>query len=129
MTVRIKDFDDKLMPGMNVDADIIIEKANDVLIIPSECLNRGNTVFVKGNKTEENDIAPDGYKTVKVETGITDGINIQILSGLKEGDVVRGREISATNGILEMMEDMEGAMKSGEMPSGHPGGISMPKGK
>ena len=129
VTVRIKDFDDKLMPGMNVDADIIIEKANDVLIIPSECLNRGNTVFVKGNKTEENDIAPDGYKTVKVEAGITDGINIQILSGLKEGDVVRGREISATNGILEMMEDMEGAMKSGEMPSGHPGGISMPKGK
>lgn len=129
VTVRIKDFDDKLMPGMNVDADIIIEKANDVLIIPSECLNRGNTVFVKGNKTEENDIAPDGYKTVKVETGITDGINIQILSGLKEGDVVRGREISATNGILEMMEDMEGAMKSGEMPNGHLGGMSMPKGK
>lgn len=118
VTVRIKDFDEKLMPGMNIDADIVIEKAENVLVIPSECLNRGNTVYVKGNKVDENDIAPDGYKTVKVETGVTDGTNIQIVSGLSEGDIVRGREISATNGIIEMMEDMEGAMKSGEMPSG-----------
>jgi len=118
VTVRIKDFDDKLMPGMNIDADIVIEKADNVLVIPSECLNRGNTVFVKGNKEDEKDTAPEGYKTVSVETGVTDGVNIQIVSGLSEGDIVRGREIQATNGIMEMMEQMEDSMKSGERPTG-----------
>lgn len=126
VTVRIKDFDDKLMPGMNIDADIVIEKAEDVMIIPSECLNRGNTVYVKGEKEDKEDTAPEGYKTVKVETGMTDGTNIQIVSGLSEGDIVRGREIQATNGIMEMMEQMEGSMKSGEMPSGMGGGMGGP---
>jgi len=122
VTVRIKDFDDKLMPGMNIDADIVIEKADNVLVIPSECLNRGNTVFVKGNKEDEKDTAPEGYKTVSVETGVTDGVNIQIVSGLSEGDIVRGREIQATNGIMEMMEQMEDSMKSGERPTGNMSG-------
>ena len=123
VTVRINEFDSKLMPGMNIDAEIIIEKVENVLVIPTECIQRGNTVFVKGEKDSKNDTAPEGYKTVKVETGMSDTSNIEIVSGLKEGDVVRGREIAATNGIMEMMEDMEESMKSGEMPSGHPGGM------
>lgn len=123
VTVRINEFDSKLMPGMNIDAEIIIEKVENVLVIPTECIQRGNTVFVKGEKDSKDDTAPEGYKTVKVETGMSDTSNIEIVSGLKEGDVVRGREIAATNGIMEMMEDMEESMKSGEMPSGHPGGM------
>ena len=123
VTVRINEFDSKLMPGMNIDAEIIIEKVENVLVIPTECIQRGNTVFVKGEKNSKDDTAPEGYKTVKVETGMSDTSNIEIVSGLKEGDVVRGREIAATNGIMEMMEDMEESMKSGEMPSGHPGGM------
>ena len=123
VTVRINEFDSKLMPGMNIDAEIIIEKVENVLVIPTECIQRGNTVFVKGEKDSKDDTAPEGYKTVKVETGMSDTSNIEIVSGLKEGDVVRGREIAATNGIMEMMEDMEESMKSGEMSSGHPGGM------
>ena len=123
VTVRINEFDSKLMPGMNIDAEIIIEKVENVLVIPTECIQRGNTVFVKGEKNSKDDTAPEGYKTVKVETGMSDTSNIEIVSGLKEGDVVRGREIAATNGIMEMMEDMEESMKSGEMSSGHPGGM------
>ena len=122
VTVRITDFDDKLMPGMNIDADIIIDKVENALMIPSECLNRGNTVYVKGVKVEENDDAPEGYRTVKVETGITNGSFVEIISGLSEGEIVRGKEIVGSNAIMEMMEEMEGSMKSGEMPHGNMSG-------
>ena len=62
--VNIIDFDDALLPGMNVEANIIISSVHNVLAIPVSNLNRGNTVYVKGDKTEENDKAPEGYKTV-----------------------------------------------------------------
>ena len=110
------------MPGMNIDADIIIDKVENALMIPSECLNRGNTVYVKGVKVEENDDAPEGYRTVKVETGITNGSFVEIISGLSEGEIVRGKEIVGSNAIMEMMEEMEGSMKSGEMPHGNMSG-------
>jgi len=135
VTVRIKDFGD-LLPGMNIDAEIILEKIEDVLVIPTECIQRGNTVYVKGSKENDKDTAPEGFKTVKVETGMTDSSYVEIISGLSEGDVVRGREVSNTNGVMEMMGDMQDSMRSGETPmggsqgamGGHPSGGGMPGG-
>ena len=95
---------------MNIDAEIVIEKAENILIIPSECLNRGNIVYVKGEKTDKEDSAPEGYKSVKVETGIANTSFVEIKSGLKEGETVRGREIMNNNKIMEAMEEMEEQM-------------------
>ena len=106
----------------SVETEIIVEKVENVIIIPSECLNRGNTVYVKGTKDSDEDKAPEGFKTVKVETGLTDSSSIEIKSGLKVGDVVRGREIANNNKIMEAMEQMEEQMQSGEMPM-HGGGM------
>lgn len=125
VTVRITEFED-LLPGMNIDAEIVIEKAENILIIPSECLNRGNIVYVKGEKTDKEDSAPEGYKSVKVETGIANTSFVEIKSGLKEGETVRGREIMNNNKIMEEMEEQ---MQSGgmPMPSGNmPMGGGMP---
>ncbi len=84
--VNIIDFDDALLPGMNVEANIIISSVHNVLAIPVSNLNRGNTVYgVKGDKTEENDKAPEGYKTVSVTTGSSDGEYIQVFSGVERG--------------------------------------------
>ena len=121
VTVRITNFED-LLPGMNIDAEIILEKVEDVLVIPTECIQRGNTVFVKGDKEDDKDEAPEGFKTVSIKTGMIDSSFVEVLSGLSEGDVVRGKEFANTNGIMEMMEDMEDAMKSGEAPHGSMGG-------
>lgn len=126
VTVRINDFED-LLPGMNVDAEIIVEKAENILIIPSECLNRGNTVYVKGEKTETDDNAPEGYKTVKVETGLADSSYIEITKGLKEGDIVRGTELSNENKIMQQMMEMHNQAESGNIPMGNMGG-GMPSG-
>lgn len=124
ITVRITEFED-LLPGMNIDAEIVIEQVKDVIIIPSECVNRGNIVYVKGTKTDANDTAPEGYKSVKVETGLADSMYIEITSGLKSGDVVRGKEIATNNKIMEAMDAMEEQMQSGGMP---PMGGGMPAG-
>ena len=45
VTIRI-DETEGLLPGMNVDATITLESANDVLAIPSSALTRGNRVQI-----------------------------------------------------------------------------------
>ncbi len=46
-----------LLPGMNIDAEIVAEEAADVLTVPVNSVNRGNIVFVKDDGTpHENDV-------------------------------------------------------------------------
>ena len=68
--------------------------------------------------------AASGYKSVEVETGISDGTYIQIISGLKEGDTIAYLPAAAGSSDMFMMGgDM------GDMPAGSPdGGGGMPAG-
>lgn len=130
--VRLQNFDENLLPGMNIDATIIVEKVENAITIPATAVNRGNTVYVKGDKTDENDQAPEGYKTVQVEIGISNDSFVQILSGLQEGDVVYVKAASTEENPMMMpgMGGMHGGMPGGGMPSGGgmPGGGGMPSG-
>lgn len=118
VTVRI-DETDGLRPGMNVDAEIILDSAEDVLAIPSGAVNWGNTVLITADSPSAANAldqeAPEGYVYVEVETGISDDSYIQILSGLQEGDTVAYLQTSGGSGDMAM-----GAM--GMMPSGGMGG-------
>lgn len=118
VTVRI-DETDGLRPGMNVDAEIILDSAEDVLAIPSGAVNRGNTVLITADSPSAANAldqeAPEGYVYVEMETGISDDSYIQILSGLQEGDTVAYLQTSGGSGDMAM-----GAM--GMMPSGGMGG-------
>ena len=108
---------------MNVDAEIVVEKVENVLAVPVSSLNRGNNVYVKGDKTDKNDSAPEGYKTVEVQTGISDDDYIEIKSGLSEGELVRGQEMDTSSDLQKMMEQhMSGEAQSGGAPGGPPGG-------
>ncbi len=120
ITVEITEFDDALLPGMNIDAEIVVMEQKDVLSVPVSAVNRGNKVFVKGNKTDENDSAPEGFKTVDVETGISSDDFIEIVSGLNEGDVVYALS-GNSNSENSMMPGMGGGMPGG-MGGGMPGG-------
>lgn len=87
--VKVKSYG-KLLPGMNVNGKIIISRADNVLTVPSSALQRGNIVYLKSKtttKSKDTDI-PDGFKAVKVKIGLNDGANVEIKSGLKEGDTV-----------------------------------------
>lgn len=93
VTVVIND-PQNLKPGMNVSADIIVERAGTVLCVPVDAVNRGSdkpTVQVAGEGAldeEGNVIDPSKLETREVTLGRNDNDNIEITSGLTEGDVV-----------------------------------------
>lgn len=127
VTVRIDDTDG-LRPGMNVDAEIVLSSADDVLAIPSLAVNRGDTVLVTSdspsaaNALEQE--APEGYAYVQVTTGVSDDSYIEITSGLQEGDAVAYLR-TASSGSDMMMSGMPGGDMGGGMPGG---GGGMPSG-
>jgi len=131
--IRITDFDEKLLPGMNIEASIVVNKSENTLVVPVNAVNRGNTVYVKGEKTDENDRAPEGYKTVQVETGISNDMFVEIISGLNEGDSVYvtpsagGEQQMMFPGMGGMsgMGGMPGGMSGGNRTGGMPGGGGM----
>ena len=54
--VQIDEYGD-LLPGMNIDAEIVVEEAENVLTVPMNSVNRGNIVFVKDDgKLHTNDV-------------------------------------------------------------------------
>lgn len=119
--VRIHEFDDALLPGMNIEATITVEKRENALAVPISAVNRGNTVYIKGEKTEKEDRAPEGYKTVQVETGLSNDSFVEIISGLKEGDIVYVVAAAVEENQM-MFPGMPGAMGGG-MPGGMSGGM------
>jgi len=71
-----------LRAGFSATADILIRERKQVVLLPERLL-----LFEEGRRFVE---VPDGEKTRKIEvkTGLSDGLNIEVLDGLKEGDKV-----------------------------------------
>lgn len=90
--IEIEQPDVQLKPGYELDLDIILERKENTLIIPE------NAVFEMDNK--EYVFIVDNGKTVlrEVVTGIESQRQIQIIEGLKEGDLVI---LSPENSIKE----------------------------
>ncbi len=115
-----------IIPGMNVSANIVVQSKQNVLTVPVSAIQRGNIVYVKSSdakkQPETEDMmpknVPDGFTAVKVETGINDDNNIEIVSGLSEGDVVYVTQSTNTMSGIESMMRMRGEMMGGGMPSG-----------
>lgn len=85
--VRIEIIDENkslLRPEMTGNITIIVADKPDVLLVPVTAVvrNKGEKVVNLKN--------PDGTVEEKhaIESGITDGVNTEVTSGLKEGDVV-----------------------------------------
>ena len=74
--------------GYSANAEIVLETASQVLSIPESALEfDGDDTFVyKKNAAGE-------YERMQVGTGLSDGVNIEITSGLQSGDIVRGPRI------------------------------------
>lgn len=136
VTIQI-DETEGLLPGMNVDAEIVISETANVLSVPNSAVARGNMVLVtKNSPSAKNALeqeAPEGYVYVQVETGLSDDDYVEIVSGLTEGDTVAYVKASGTSqsGMMPMGGmPMGGGMPSGGMPSGDrmPSGGGMPGG-
>ena len=112
-----------LLPGMNVDGNIILDQAEDALVIPVDALMRGNKVYVKdASATEQQGNVPAGFKSVDVETGLTNDDYVEIVSGLSEGDEVYVAESTVSSNQMMMPGGDMGGMGGGPGGSGGQGG-------
>lgn len=112
--ITITEYGD-LLPGMNVDCVISVESAKDVVAVPVSAIQRGSRVYMKGEKKDEKDRAPEGFYSVEVKTGATDSEYIEIKKGIKEGDEVRGA-------LKPTGVEAEGTGEQQQMPGGGYGG-------
>ena len=77
--------------GYSANAEIVLETLREVLAIPESALEfDGDDTYVYRRN------AAGGYDRVQVQTGLSDGINIEVKSGLTAGDKLRGPRIINT---------------------------------
>ena len=91
VTILLSEYGD-LNPGMNVSADIIVERAENALCVPAEAVNSDNTVLVAGEGAFAEDgvtIAdPSKIESRPVTLGRGTQDYVEITSGLEEGETV-----------------------------------------
>ncbi len=74
-----------LRAGYSANADIVLEEKDSVLAI-----NEGNLIIdEEGNTFVDLERGEQQYERVPVKTGLSDGINIEIVSGLSPGDRIK----------------------------------------
>lgn len=82
------DSSSKIRSGYSANATIVLQNVSQVISVPESALEfSGDSTFVYvKNVTGE-------YERTQVETGLSDGLKIEIKSGLAEGATVRGNRI------------------------------------
>ena len=111
-----------MLYGMSASATIQVEEANNAILIPVNALQEeGDTTFVYTEKDAEGNLSG---KT-EVTTGLSDGTQVAIVSGLEEGDTVYYLR-TGTDSDDSTFPDMGGGMPAGDMPEDMP--TNMPSG-
>ncbi|MGB8656732.1 MAG: efflux RND transporter periplasmic adaptor subunit [Candidatus Zixiibacteriota bacterium] len=72
-----------LRAGYSANADLIIKEKDDILVIPERLVEFvEDTAFVQSKE-------PTGkIERKKIKTGLSDGLNVEVTEGLKEGDIL-----------------------------------------
>lgn len=74
--------------GYSANAEIVLQKVEQVVSVPESAIEfAGDSTFVYLKQDD------GAYERISVKTGLSDGLNIEIVSGLKVGDKVRGTRI------------------------------------
>ena len=93
---------------MTANASIVINNAENILLLPMKALQqKGDQLFVY-RSCDENGVLKDEQI---VTSGMSDSNNVEIVSGLKEGDVVYFAD-NSSNLLMQYMAEAE----SGEAP-------------
>lgn len=100
--------DERVKPGMSVTANIIVDAKSDILVVPSSAVKSQEGIYyvelaeIPDEKKEEILNSKAGVilkkppKRQQIEIGISNDKLTEILSGLKEGDIVVVSTISQT---------------------------------
>jgi HlyD family secretion protein len=103
--ISLKETDNAMKPGLSGQADIIVLEKNKVLTIPIEAVKKEKKENNNDNKKEnkqycfkfENNKAKKTY----IKTGYSNDTHLEVLSGLKEGDLV----ITGPYRVLKKLKD------------------------
>ena len=99
--------DEKVKSGMSITADIITDSKQDVLVVSNSSIkSQGDSYYVELVEAPEEMkqqllanvsgmILPQSPKLQTVETGLSNDLYTEIISGLKEGDIVVTSTISS----------------------------------
>ncbi len=118
----------KLLPGLTANVTVFTAERNGVLVMPSKALRftPNQALMTKDQNVED---APDAktkvwkfdgktFKACPIETGLNGGTEVEVVSGLAEGDkVVVSFELGATASVDE---SAEGETKSNPFMPGPP---------
>jgi RND family efflux transporter MFP subunit len=106
--VSVPNPDGTLKPGMFANISFVSESSNDVLVVPRD------TVIEKNDETYVYVI--NGTTAVKriVETGVEDGVNIEIKSGVSEGErvVVSGQSYLDDGDTVKVVSNSDNSSNS-----------------
>ena len=97
----VKVTDDNLIrSGYSANAEIVLAEAKRVLAVPESAIEfEGNDTYLYVVKGSGDNMQ---YERRKVETGLSDGLHIEVKKGLKAGEKVRGpKKIGAENTTSE----------------------------
>jgi HlyD family secretion protein len=64
----------------------VLDKRDNVLAI-----NEGNLIIENGATFVEVETGPQQFERREIKTGLSDGINIEVVSGLNEGEKIKRR--------------------------------------
>ena len=85
----------KIRSGYSANAEIVLDRVNHVISVPESAIEfSGDSTFVYIVKGEADKKV---YDRRQVKTGLSDGVNIEIKSGLKLADKVRGPQVVTEN--------------------------------
>lgn len=97
----VKVTDDNLIrSGYSANAEIVLAEAKGVLAVPESAIEfEGNDTYLYVVKGSGDNMQ---YERRKVETGLSDGLHIEVKKGLKAGEKVRGpKKLGAENTTSE----------------------------
>ncbi len=110
--------EEKPLPGMNASVTIIVDQAQDVLLVPAQAIQSEGFQSVVEVQNDDG-----STERVVVQTGLTDGMNTEITEGLEEGQtiIIPSRTATAaseqtTTGPGFHMEFREGGISEGGGP-------------
>jgi membrane fusion protein (multidrug efflux system) len=109
--------EEKLRPGMFVQAEVILGASNPVVALPASAINfapYGNSVFIVGQMKGKDGKPYSGVRQQFVKLGGSRGDQVAILSGVKPGEEV------VTSGVFKLRSGAAVVVNNKVQPSNNP---------
>jgi HlyD family secretion protein len=100
VTIVLGDTELPLRVGMSATAIIVIERLEDVLLVPNWAIRIDRDT----GRTFVNLVREDTVEEIEVEIGVRGEDVSQVLAGLREGDVVVAGDVEGLRNLLERGE-------------------------